>query len=108
MERLAASLTVFDSFDYAVVALNLIMFAFAPTIVSWVRPTKDDAAIAARAYTLRAANVILLVLYISYSSCLFGFNDGSTLLQLQFDNTIILDDENHHQKDNGKEPSSLF
>jgi|MDTC01.3.fsa_nt_gb hypothetical protein len=63
MDKLTASLSVFDGFDYAVLALNFIMFVFAPTIVRRIRPSTDDVAIAGRAYTLRAANVILLLLY---------------------------------------------
>lgn len=65
MDRFTASLAIFDSIDYTVLALNLMMFVFAPAIVRRIRPSTNDTSIAGRAYTLRAANVILLILYVT-------------------------------------------
>ncbi len=65
MDKIAASLELFDGIDYAILTLNFLMFLFAAEIVRRTRASTDESAIASRAYTLRAANVILVVLYIS-------------------------------------------
>ncbi len=65
MDKIIASLSLFDGVDYTILTLNFLMFVFAPAIVRRTRGSSDEGAIASRAYTLRAANVILLVLYVS-------------------------------------------
>jgi len=65
MDKITASLGLFDGVDYTILMLNFLMFLFAPAIVGRIRASADANAIAARAYTLRAANVILLILYVS-------------------------------------------
>jgi len=65
MDQITASLRIFDGFDYVVLILNFLMFLFATAIVRRTGSSSDEAAITSRAYTLRAANVILFVLYVS-------------------------------------------
>ena len=65
MDKIIASLGLFDGVDYTILTLNFLMFLFAPAIVRRSRASSDASAIASRAYTLRAANVILLILYVS-------------------------------------------
>jgi small-conductance mechanosensitive channel len=65
MQDVVPLLAVFNTFDYAVLAFNLLLFLFATTVVQLIRPSSDEAVVASRVYTIRAANVILFVLYFS-------------------------------------------
>ena len=70
IEFLSQHLTVFDGFDFTVLAFNFALFLFARQIVGFVRPSKDEATLGTRIYTLRAANVLLFLLY--FSAVLFA------------------------------------
>ncbi len=65
MDTLLARLDVFDTFDYAVLAVNLLFFVFARHVVRFVRPSGDETTLATRVYTIRMVNVALFVLYFS-------------------------------------------